>query len=269
MILAAAQVEQLAAHIGAHPQWWYAAGLVLLWTLVAGAGRVSATWPQRWRPPPDSLWRRPALELGLAFALALLVAHAFAAIVMQIRNDGALVLFDLRLAEALGQQLPPRVARTFGEITHIGDPLTITVLTTVVAILLWRARWRDLALLWVVAISGNALLNLSLKALFERARPQFDHGLAMASGWSFPSGHSSATVVVCAMLAYLGHRLLAPRWRLVVALAAATIAFTVGVSRIVLQVHYFSDVVAGWCSGLMWWLLCVAVYRYLHRGDHS
>jgi undecaprenyl-diphosphatase len=60
------------------------------------------------------------------------------------------------------------------------------------------------------------------------------------------------------MLAYVLLRLSAHRWhRLVIALAVAMVT-VIGLSRIVLQVHYFSDVMAGYASGLVWLVLCIA-----------
>jgi undecaprenyl-diphosphatase len=78
-----------------------------------------------------------------------------------------------------------------------------------------------------------------------------------ASGFSFPSGHSSGAVVAFGMLAYLGLRLLPQRWHLPVLLVAALLAFSVGVSRIILRVHYASDVAAGFASGTAWLAVCV------------
>jgi membrane-associated phospholipid phosphatase len=64
-------------------------------------------------------------------------------------------------------------------------------------------------------------------------------------------------VVAYGMLAYLAQRLAPPRWRRASLLAAAAVAFTTGSSRVFLQVHYASDVLAGFASGLAWLALCV------------
>src|SRR5690606_10315505 len=92
---------------------------------------------------------------------------------------------------------------------------------------------------------------------FERVRPLHDHGVAQAQGWSFPSGHSSGSVVAYGMLAYLVVRSVAPRWRMPVVLLGTAIAFTVGISRMLLQVHFASDVIAGFMSGLSWLAVCI------------
>ena len=88
-------------------------------------------------------------------------------------------------------------------------------------------------------------------------RPVHDTTLAEASGFSFPSGHSSASVVAWGMLAYLLLHLVPHRWQLPVLMACAATAFTVGCSRIFLRVHFASDVVAGFASGLAWLAVCI------------
>ena len=121
-------------------------------------------------------------------------------------------------------------------------------------------RW--LALGWSLAVCGNALLNTTLKALFERTRPVHDSALVHADGWSFPSGHSSGSVVVYGMLAYVLMQTLPPplkrRAGLPLVLAATALAFTIGCSRIFLQVHFATDVLAGFASGTAWLAMCVA-----------
>nr|WP_259372690.1 phosphatase PAP2 family protein [Schlegelella koreensis] len=110
---------------------------------------------------------------------------------------------------------------------------------------------------WAVAFAGNGVLTRLLKAIFERARPEREHDLLGATGWSFPSGHSSGAVVICGMLAYLGLRWTRPAWHLPIVLAATALAFTIGCSRVFLQVHYASDVLAGFALGAAWLAVCV------------
>ena len=108
---------------------------------------------------------------------------------------------DQLFSDALHASTPGGVLQVFARITRLGDTATLSVLGVVVAMALLLRGRRWLALGWVLAISGNALLNTTLKALFERTRPVHDSALAHAEGWSFPSGHSSGSVVVYGMLA--------------------------------------------------------------------
>jgi len=225
-------------------------GTVLLWALLR---RVAAHPRVSHLPPAVFL----ALRLGLGFALVVAGAALFAEAMEALDAQEELGHFDSALAETLRARLTPGVLRAFAWVTHLGDVLTLVVLGAAVALaLLWRGR-RWLALGWVLALCGNGLLTRVLKAVFERARPWHDHGVAVASGFSFPSGHSSGAVVAYGMLGYLLWRHLAPRWRLPVLLAASATAFCVGSSRIFLQVHFASDVLAGFASGGAWLVVSV------------
>lgn len=252
---AGAAALRLAAHIGLHAPAWYGAGLALLLACAAALHALAGRRRARCAGAPC------ACAAFLALLAVLLACAVFATIASGFERGSGLVAFDVRLARTLDQALPPAFAAVFAVLTHAGDTLTITLLAIVVAVLLWLRGERALALPWVLAIGGNALLNVGLKAFFARARPPFDASLASAAGWSFPSGHASGTLVACGMLAFLAHRLLPPRWRLAALLAAVALAYSVGTSRVLLRVHYFSDVLAGFCSGLAWLLLCLALWR--------
>src|SRR5262249_17730844 len=127
----------------------------------------------------------------------------FAAIAGEIGNGEKLGRLDTLISRAIGQTISPATMRLFATITHLGDPTTLAVLCTVVAIALLIRRERVLAVGWIVAIAGNAVLNLTLKSVFERVRPMHHQGIAQADGFSFPSGHTSGSVVAYGMLAYV------------------------------------------------------------------
>jgi undecaprenyl-diphosphatase len=142
----------------------------------------------------------------------------------------------------------------------------LTALGVVVGIGLWLAGQRVLTCGWVAALGGNALLNPMLKQVFSRARPLHPDLVSPAQGFSFPSGHSSGAMVAYGMLAYLAWRLLPPRCRVPAAMLAAAVIVTTASSRVFLQVHFASDVLAGLCSGLGWLALCVGSLEFArHR----
>lgn len=171
--------------------------------------------------------------------------------------------FDVALTQALRLQLSAATLRVFALVTHLGDTRTLTALCIVVAAVLVWCGQRALTLAWVLAVAGNGALNNLLKSVFERVRPEHDHGFLVADGgWSFPSGHSSGSVAAYGMLAYVILRFVSMRWQLPLLLLAAAVAFTTGVSRVFLQVHYASDVLAGFASGLAWLTICMAVAEW-------
>ena len=117
------------------------------------------------------------------------------------------------------------------------------------------------------------MLNTVLKRIFERTRPVHDNLRAFADGWSFPSGHASGSLVAYGMLAYLAVRLLPARWsdaRLPALLLATAVVFIVCASRVFVQVHFATDVLAGMASGSAWLAVCIGaleLVRYHRQGE--
>jgi membrane-associated phospholipid phosphatase len=192
-----------------------------------------------------------------SFLLAGAGVVAFFELVDETESGEALAAFDVALAEALGRHLDAGTLALAGAITHLGDPVVLYVLALAVALTLVVRRERQLALAWIVVTGGGALLNRLLKTLFERSRPLHDHGFASADGFSFPSGHASGSLLVYGMLAYLVVRHTPRRWHLPVAALALVLVVFVGASRVLLQVHWFSDVLAGWANAAAWATLCI------------
>ena len=247
----------LASELGRHGLLAYFMALPLLLVTVATLWVAARRWmwPHGMASQPTAL--RLTLSLALGFAAVVAAVWVFAELAEIVGAGDRLGGFDVALSAAVGRNLPPVALQAFAWLTHLADPITLTVLCVAVAgALLVRGRW-GLALAWVLAVAGNALLNVTLKAVFERVRPLRMHGLEQVSGWSFPSGHSSGSVVAYGMLAYVLTRTLSARWHLSVVMLATALAFSIGCSRVFLQLHYASDVAAGFASGMSWLTLCI------------
>lgn len=246
-----------AAVVGAHALAVFFALLAVLLLVVAAAG-----WLLRSHVMPQARSRLGPLTLvvmsaAIGFALVLGAASLFAEIAEHLGSGAAMSLADEALTASIRAHVAPATLAVFAVLTHFGDVITLTLLGAVVALLLWWQRRRALAVGWVIALGGNALLNPLLKRVFERVRPVHGDGLADAIGWSFPSGHTSGATVAYGMLAYVAIRTLPQRWHAPLVLAAAALAFTVGSSRVFLQVHFASDVMAGFASGAAWLTVCI------------
>ena len=211
--------------------------------------------------------------LVLGFGLIIGAATLFAAIAENLGDGRTMGQLDLLFSDTVRSTAPIGALRVFAVITHLGDTLTLASLGIAGTLWLLHQRQRALCLAWVLAFVGNALLNWTVKNIFERSRPLHDNALSFAEGWSFPSGHASGSVVAYGMLAYLLVRLLPARFAsahlLLVALAAA-LAFTIGSSRVLVQVHFASDVLAGFASGAAWLAVCIgALELRRHHQRHT
>jgi membrane-associated phospholipid phosphatase len=118
--------------------------------------------------------------------------------------------------------------------------VTIPLRIAVTAWLLIRRRWRALAT-WVITWAAAELILRSAKTFFHRGRPPFP--LVDVVGFSFPSGHAvaGAATAVALVLVRLPPGPARRRWEL----AAIAFAFVMAMSRVYLNAHWFSDVVAG------------------------
>ena len=144
--------------------------------------------------------------------------------------------------------------------TQLGNVAWMVSLSAaVLALLLWRRDWLHAAA-WVVATAGVGLWIRAIKTSVGRPRPV--GGWVPEGGFSFPSGHSAGTFVLYLMLAWLLLPYLRPAWRWPVGLAALAVALGVGASRVVLRVHYASDVLAGWLLGLAWMALVICAVEW-------
>lgn len=131
------------------------------------------------------------------------------------------------------------------DITDIGSPATVSVVTVIAALAIWRfARSLRTAATIVVAVASAFLLAVAAKWAVGERRPPGSTQLVAETGWSFPSGHVTGTTALAGMLAIV----VAYRhsgWRRLAALVAAIVAVTlVAASRLYLGDHWVVDVVA-------------------------
>ncbi len=201
--------------------------------------------------------RFPSLRLAVGMTVMVLGSFIFAELSGRLGAQETLSRMDRAFTDAMRDSIATPVVQTFATLTHLGDTAALVGLCVAVAVALIALGRRWLALGWVAAVAGNSVLNVSLKQIFARVRPLGLDGLALADGFSFPSGHSSGSVVAYGMLAYLAVRLLPFRWHLSALILASTLALTVGSSRLFLRVHFASDVIAGFATGAAWLAFCV------------
>ena len=179
--------------------------------------------------------------------LLLLVALAAAMLLL----GGPRSEIDRSLLFSAQQQALVPAARL---VTRLGD--WWAVLLAAGATALWlalRGRWRAAAFLALLMLSERALVAL-LKGLFSRARPDPAGHLDAVHTMAFPSGHSANAMALALGLALI---VAPPRWRRTCLALGLAYAAAVGLSRLVLGVHWPSDVVGGWAVGALWALLVV------------
>ena len=141
-------------------------------------------------------------------------------------------------------------------VTQLGSIYTIVALCLVLAVV-ETIRERSV---WVVpfilaVMAGEEALTLTVKQLADRVRPALNP-LAATLGPSFPSGHSATAAAFYATAALLLGRRRSRPTRAMLAGCAAAIATGVAASRVLLDLHWLSDVIAGLALGWAWFAVC-------------
>jgi membrane-associated phospholipid phosphatase len=205
---------------------------------------------------------------GLAFTLAilaiLLAVWIFLGIVDGVFDDRELVAFDLRMQEEVALLLTPEMTQVVIVITDLGGGRGTFIGAILVGLfLLFRRRWWALLGL-VIATGGSGILMNVLKLSFQRIRPL--EQVVPATGYSFPSGHAMAAAAFFGYIIYLAwHHVNNPALRILVIVVSALMIFLIGISRVLLNVHWSTDVIGGFLAGFMWLMASIFIIRLVER----
>ena len=214
----------------------------------------------------------PATATGLALTLALglaivggLLVGAFAYLV---RSSETLVDADNSVGRWGVDHASSWSTDAIELVTELGSSLYIVPAMVLLAVIEYRRvpnRWMPVFLVTVVA--GEIILVNTIKELLDRLRPDF-YAITETLGPSFPSGHSGLAAAFYAAAALVLARRRSPRTRSLLAGGAVGIAVAVACSRVLLGVHWMSDVVAGLAFGWAWFGMCAIAFggRFLVLG---
>ncbi|WP_068187998.1 phosphatase PAP2 family protein [Mycobacterium sp. UM_CSW] len=153
----------------------------------------------------------------------------------------------------------PAWVRFWEVVSFVLGPVPLRVLGAVAAVVALARREVRAALVLLACAPLSGLVTTAAKALVNRPRPATM--LVPAASSSFPSGHAlEATSALLALLAFVLPMIGRAARRAAIALTALSLLL-VGIARVALNVHYPSDVLAGWSLGYLYFLLCLWVFR--------
>lgn len=177
--------------------------------------------------------------------LALACVVGFALLAVAVNEQGAIPFDDPLTALVKGLPIPTDVWLV---LTEAGGRILIPIGIAVVLVLIALRRRRD-ALIYGIALIGASVWTQVVKVAIARQRPA--DALVVASGFSFPSGHTLNSTVTYGLIALLVWRSGRPAWlRGASVVGLVVLIILVGLSRIALGAHFPSDVVGGWLAGV-------------------
>ena len=174
-------------------------------------------------------------------------------------------LLDRQIYEALYAGHRPALLTAARIFTFLGEPTVLIGAGIVLAFWLWRAGHRRLPLVLVAIVAIGRALSEAQKYWVARARPELEPHLVVVKTSSFPSGHATSSMIFYLTLALV--LTAGTRWHRAAVAGAVLLSLLIGTSRVMLGVHWPSDVVGGWAFGMLWVLLTLRLAGRLVRGD--
>jgi undecaprenyl-diphosphatase len=210
---------------------------------------------------------------ALTALIAATVAAWITVVLIIAVSRGSLTTLDHSLlrwlrTEANGEVMrgPWWMAEVVRDLSALGSVSVLSLGTAGIAGFLWMSGRRDTSVFLVVAVFSGMLMSIVLKSLIDRPRPDIVPHLSDVATSSFPSGHSMMAAVVFLTLGSLLMTTVQEWWLKAYILGVAIAAtLLVGLSRILLGVHYPSDVAAGWTVGVLWSEGCWLAHAYFRR----
>lgn len=244
------------------------------WQAVAGHPRWVAL-RLRFSPQLEFLRARlsPHGYLGLHLTMVILLLSGaswlFGGIAQDVVAGDPLTVIDARVAAWFHERRTPGMTIAMQLVSSLASSTWVTGIALVTTLALcWKRYWYRLLAL-VLVIPGGMAVVFFLKITFRRQRPSFTDSFLIFDGYSFPSGHTMAAMLLYGLLAVFAVIALESwHWRVAAVLGAFVMVALVGFSRVYLGAHYLSDVLGAAAAGFAWLVLCLSAVDTLHRGRH-
>jgi undecaprenyl-diphosphatase len=201
-----------------------------------------------------------ALLFGLAIAL---VGIPFGYLLQQVTSHGTLTTID----ESAAQWLHLRIQGQHGiillleAISFTGKPIFLLFSVGIPGAWILYHGGKKLAVFLAVTCIGGGMVDSIVKAAVGRPRPHIDKPIVSAFGYSFPSGHSMSALVCYGALLLVLMPLMSTRVRNIAVVAYVVLLLSIGFARLMLGVHFITDVLGGYVLGAAWLAASVAAFE--------
>lgn len=141
---------------------------------------------------------------------------------------------------------------------YIGEPIFVVIVAIVLLLFLWfRAQNFRAMIFTLITIAGGNVVNMVVKSIVERPRPERANQL---TSYSFPSGHSMTGILYLLTLAYLLTEFRSKTQKIWAFTIAGILTICIGLSRVAGTRHFMSDVISGWALGFTVFVIAVLWY---------
>ncbi len=161
---------------------------------------------------------------------------------------------------------PPGLLAFMQSVSYLGGIYVLSAVSTIAAMFFMLKKRTRTCLLFILSVTSGSALMVLLKYVFDRPRPDIVPHLGEFSLGSYPSGHSMVSAIVYLTIgALLARSTKSLKMRAIYLSIAGVFVFLIGISRAFLGVHYPSDILAGWCAGVIWSALSYLLAKFLLR----
>lgn len=228
--------------------------------------KLSFQMPKTWGCVKDRFsagrWYGFNLTMGIIFLVFAL--FSFNEIVENLMDKEKLFYLDFEVERFVEKLISPQMTKFMVDVTNLdGVYLIVIVSIAMVLFFLYKRYWWDL-FTFFLAVSGGETILIILKLLFHRPRPTSQ--LITVHGYSFPSGHAFAAMIIYGFLTYITWRLLNSKTlRFIIFSLSILSIILVGVSRVYLNAHWLTDVLGGYVSGFTWLVFSIIMVNTIRQ----
>lgn len=202
------------------------------------------------------------LILTVLTLLNIYILALFAGLVEDVVNADSIVTTDLFVSQHMSVLQDSSIVPAFVFITSLGSTPITCLIILLTAILCAVVRQPYVLIGLLISTIGSTAFTFLSKMAFHRARP-IDI-LLMEHTYSFPSGHATVSIALYGFLAYIAIRFSMHFIRQVRILSLTLLlCLLIGLSRIVLNEHYLSDVMGGFLVGTLWLTIAISMMEWL------
>jgi membrane-associated phospholipid phosphatase len=192
-----------------------------------------------------------AMVVVASFAVVGIVLVALGLLITHVLEHGSIGVWDHHVIQWFDRHRSTGWNRITGDVTDVADTFEVAGVAAIVTIVLLIRRWGRKAFLLVAGLAIELSVFLMANKIVARPRPAVSHLGGTPSTFSFPSGHTAATVVLYCGIAVIVTVATTRRWpRVIMWALAVVLILAVGLSRVYRGEHYPTDVVAGLILGI-------------------